>query len=70
VLWEHPLHTTYRCGDSNPVYYQSILDPSSTSRNFQTAGRTPYLYFTRFNYSHCQQTLNRDLIRVRVRFSK
>jgi hypothetical protein len=61
---------TYDCGDENPVAHPAILDPASTSRNFETAGREPYLYFTRFHYQDCQQTLDRDLVRVRIRFSK
>jgi hypothetical protein len=61
---------TYQCGDSNPLAHPSVIDPSSTSRNFETAGREPYLYFTRFHYQDCTQTLNRDLIRERIRFSK
>jgi hypothetical protein len=61
---------TYRCGDSNPVEYPSVLDPNSRSRNFETTGRRPYLYFTRFHYSACKQTLDRDLVRVPIKFSK
>jgi hypothetical protein len=61
---------TYDCGDENPVAHPSILDPRSSSRNFETAAREPYLDFTRFHYQGCQQTLDRDLVRVRIRFSK
>ena len=61
---------TYECGDSNPILYPSVLDPESTSRNFETTGQRPYLYFTRFHYRNCVQTLNRDLVRVRLSFSK
>ena len=61
---------TFRCGDSTPVSYPSVLDPASSSRNFDTTGRTPYLYFTRFHYRDCVQTDNRDLVRVPIRFSK
>ena len=58
------------CGDPNPVGYPSLLDPDSPSRNFETTGRRPWLYFTRFHYKDCRNVLNRDLVRVRVRFSK
>jgi hypothetical protein len=61
---------TYRCGDRDPVAYPSVLDPKSKSRNFETTGRRPYLYFTRFHYKACQETLDRDLVRVPVEFSK
>lgn len=61
---------TFQCGDSTPVSYPSVLDPASSSRNFDTTGRTPYLYFTRFHYRNCVLTDNRDLVRVPIRFSK
>jgi hypothetical protein len=61
---------TFKCGDEDPIAHPSLLDPSSKSRNFQTIGREPYLYYTLVRYDDCQQTLNRDLLRVRVRFSK
>ncbi len=70
LIREAEMPWTYRCGDRSPVGSPSILDPSSSSRNFETAGRSPYLYFTRFHYKNCVQTLDRDLVRVRVRFSK
>ena len=61
---------TYRCGDSSPVAYPSLLDPRSRSRNFGTTGRLVDLYFTRLHYANCRQSLNRDLVRVPLRFSK
>jgi hypothetical protein len=60
----------YRCGDPDPVYYGSLLDPDSSSPNFETSGRHAYLYFTRFHYKACRQTLDRDLLRVPIEFSK
>jgi hypothetical protein len=70
LIREAVLVTNYRCGDENPVFYPSVLDPHSKSRNFETTGRRPYLYFTRLHYSGCKQTLNRDLVRVPIEFSK
>jgi hypothetical protein len=61
---------SYRCGDTNPILYPSLIDHESTSRNFETTGRRPYLYFTRFHYRDCVQTLNRDLVRVRLELTK
>jgi hypothetical protein len=61
---------TYKCGDPDPVLYGSALDPESTSRNFETTGRRPFLYFTRIHYKACRQTLDRDLVRVPIEFSK
>jgi hypothetical protein len=60
---------TYQCGDSDPVAYPSVLDPESKSRNFETTGKRAYLYFTRYNYASCKETLDRDLVRVPVEFS-
>jgi hypothetical protein len=70
LIKELTLIQTYKCGDPDAVYYPSILDPTSKSRNFETSGRRPYLYFTRLNYEACQLTSNRDLIRVPIEFSK
>lgn len=61
---------TYRCGNPDPVSYPSILDPGSTSRNFETTGKQAYLYFTRHNYESCQETPDRDLVRVPIEFSR
>jgi hypothetical protein len=70
LIKEVTLIQTYRCGDPDAVFYPSILDPSSKSRNFETSGRRPYLYFTRLHYKACQLTYDRDLVRVPVEFSK
>ncbi len=61
---------TYQCGDSNPIHYPAILDPNSSSRNFETTGKQVYLYFTRFNYASCKMTSDRDLIRIPIEFSR
>lgn len=61
---------TFECGDRQPVTNPSVLDPASGSRNFETTGRRPWLYFTRFHYSGCEQTLDRDLARVRLQLSR
>jgi PKD repeat protein len=65
---------THRCGEPDPVRDPSLIDPTSTSRNFETIGRRPYLYFTRFNMEYwdpktCWATLDRDLIRIPVEFT-
>jgi len=61
---------TYECGDRDPATNPSLLDPESRSRNFETTGRRPWLYFTRFHYQDCEQTFDRDLARVRLELSK
>jgi hypothetical protein len=70
LIREAELPWTYRCGDHNPILYPSLLDPGSQSRNFETTGRHPYLYFTRLNYSSCEMTADRDLLRVPVELGK
>ena len=42
------------------VGYSSIVDHADTTINFERPGRTPYLYYTRFN----DGGLDRDLVRV------
>jgi hypothetical protein len=48
--------------------YPSLLDPSSTSMSFDTAGETGYVYYTRNNRDFLAGDLDRDLLRVPVRF--
>lgn len=70
LIMEKEFAHTYRCGDTNPSNYASVIDRRSQSRNFATSGRRVDLYFTRFNYERCRQTHNRDLLRVAIEFSK
>jgi hypothetical protein len=65
ILPVDTLHT-YRCGDTGPIAYPSLIDPGSSSLNFETTGRRPFLYFTKFRYRGCRKTPDRDLMRVRV----
>jgi hypothetical protein len=46
------------------VGYPSIVDHEDSSANFERSGRTPYLYYTRFN-----DGLDRDLVRVPLTFT-
>jgi hypothetical protein len=71
LLFEAELTYTWQPGDSENVYgYPSLLDPDSSSRNFDTTGRHAYLYLTRFNYykEGVSDHLDRDLIRIPVEF--
>jgi PKD repeat protein len=62
---------SYQCGGPDPVVDISVLDPSSTSRNFETVGRDAYLYYVIFHPdSNCQFGPDRDMLRLQVRFSK
>jgi hypothetical protein len=69
LLLRAPTLHTYECGRASPIAYPSVLDPSSGGRNFETSGRRPYLYFTKFRYRGCRKTPNRDLVRVRLSIS-
>ena len=50
-----------------PSAYYSVIDPSSKSRNFDTIGRHPYLYYVRYgvNAKHIEWS-DRQLMRVRL----
>lgn len=66
LLLEGSVPWTYRCGDPDPLHYPSVLDPTSDSRTFATTDGQAYLYFTRFHYVNCKQTLDADLVRVPI----
>lgn len=69
LLIEIPLPWTVDAPGSDVSYlYPSLLDPSSDSLSFETTGETAYLYFTRNNEGH--GSLDRDLLRIPVRFSR
>ncbi len=70
LLIETELPWTYLQGDDDPILYPSLLDPDSQSLNFATTDQNAFLYFTQFNYSNGQMTLDRDLVRVPVEFNK
>lgn len=67
LLVEVELGWTWQPGDGNSYAYPSLLDPTSTSRNFETTGKTAYLYLTRFNGGP-PAGLDRDLVRLPVEF--
>ena len=69
LLMKAELPWTWQCSDG-PFYRDpSLLDPQSSTRNFDTMGQRPYLFFTRFNISSCSSCLDRDLIRIPIEFS-
>lgn len=71
LLMEAPLPWTCPTGSEHQVAYPTLLDPASPSRNYETTGRRPYLYFTRFN-DRCLLALgaDRDLARIPIEFVK
>jgi hypothetical protein len=70
LIMEATTVQTFRCGGPNPIAYPSVIDPRSDSLTFATTGRRPYLYYTRFNYEACQQTMDRDLIRRPIELTR
>ena len=65
VLAAPTLHH-HDCADDHFLFYPSILDPDSPSRNFSDTDGTAYLYVTRLNQRDCRVGWNRDLIRMPV----
>ena len=63
---------TGECLDDDYISYPVLLDPNSSSRNFETTGARPYLYFVRTNarQAGCTGTLDRDLVRIPVQFNR
>ncbi|MEJ2239376.1 MAG: hypothetical protein P8X82_13835 [Gemmatimonadales bacterium] len=50
--------------EPSQVGYPSIIDHVDSTTNFERPGRTPYLYYTRYNVG-----LDRDLVRVPLTFA-
>ena len=48
------------------VLYPSLVDHTDTTVNFETIGRTPHLYYKRFN----DGGLDRDLVRMQLSFTR
>ena len=57
------------CVLPDPIKEVSILDPSSTSRNFTTVGQNAQLFYTWYHMSGCNGTLDRDLVRIPIQFT-
>ena len=70
LLFVTPRPQTFVCGDPDPIAYPSVIDPSSTARSFDTSGTRAFLYFTRLHYRNCQQTFDRDLVRVPITIAR
>lgn len=65
LLFETPLPWSVQAGNPRTYLYPALIDPESESRNFETSGKSAYLYLTRFNGG---DPLDRDLIRIPVEF--
>ncbi len=75
LLMEAEFTNSFECGDEDPVRVPSLIDHSSSSRNFETMGARAHLYFTRSNMIYnqdgsCYLGLDRDMVRIPVEFHK
>jgi hypothetical protein len=74
LLMKSELLWTHECGDSDPIMHPSLLDPSTTSPNFEIGGRQMDLFFTQFHWQydswHCWMGMDRDLVRIPIEFNK
>jgi hypothetical protein len=53
--------------DQDRFAYPSLIDVNSQSRNFDVVTSDPYLYFVRRHFNGCEGTLERDLVRIKLR---
>jgi hypothetical protein len=67
VLMPMSVFPLWKKGDPPPNWYFSLLDPKSSSRNFDTLEDSPYLYFVRFRVIEGKLANDRrDILRVPV----
>ena len=74
LLVNAKLPWAHTCGDPDYLEYPSLLDPESKSRNFETTGQRPTLFFTHFHVvydspTHCYMGPDRDLLRIPIELS-
>jgi hypothetical protein len=68
-LFEGEIVWVNDCTPPDPIKDPSLLDPTSTSRNFETVGQRGQLFYTLYHFDGCNGTLDRDLIRIPIEFS-
>jgi len=69
LMVEVPLVYSWTCGQEFPWGFPSVIDRDSRSRSFTTSDRDFDLYYTLHNRGNCLVGLDRDLVRVPVRFN-
>jgi hypothetical protein len=70
LVWQAAVIFKYECSDRDAIFYPSLLDPGSATRNFEDAGDHAELYFTDLHIAaDCHLGPNRDLVRVPVDIS-
>jgi hypothetical protein len=69
LILAHNTPATYTCSGSLPRAYPSIIDHSSTDRNFATTDGTAYLYFNENIYNNCINTSTSNMLRVPIQLT-
>ena len=69
LLMEAEVRWATDCVPPDPIKDPSLLDPASTSRNFETVGQTGQLFYTWYHMDGCNGTWDRDLIRIPIQFT-
>jgi hypothetical protein len=62
-----------KCGDTSMLGYGSVIDPASTSRNFETTGRRPYFFYnlSQLAWPNCTRVITgTQLVRVQLEITK
>lgn len=70
LLIELPLGGVVGLHGPDVYAYPSLLDPESSSRNFETAGKRAYIYYTHMRIESGAGFWDRDLVRFPVEFFK
>jgi hypothetical protein len=68
TLLRLPILGSQSCGDKARYAYPSLIDDDG-GRNFDSIGANPWLFLTRMVVSGCHETVERDLIRIRLRIA-
>jgi hypothetical protein len=69
LLFEAEITWVRDCVLPDPIKEASIIDPSSTSRNFTTVDRTAQIFYTWYHMNGCNGTLDRDIVRIPIQFN-
>jgi hypothetical protein len=69
LVWAAPILWRYACDGPAPIFYPSLLDSDTASRNFESVDDQGFIYFTSFNLSDCRVTWDRDLMRLEIAIS-
>lgn len=64
ILIRHPTVWSRDCSESSRYSNASIIDPSSSDRNFSTTDDSPFLFMTKAYVADCKTGPNRDLVQV------